>query len=456
MLDIKFIRENKEKIKEAIKNKGIDLDLNLLLKLDLDRLGIIQEVEEFNSLKNDLNDLVKNAKDEQEKKEAIEKGKEIKAKLEEKEPMAKKIKQEFEALMVKVPTIPSPDTPVGKDEKDNKEIYKWGEIPKFGFEPKNHIEIGKNLDILDLEKGVKISGYRGYYLKNEGAFLVMALMNWAIQKMADKGFVPFIPPTLVKSLALFGSGYFKGAEYNSETDEIYQIATTDKEADGKTSKEKKFLIGTAEPSLLAYYCDDVLKEEDLPIKVCGYSQCYRSEIGSYGKDTKGMYRVHEFMKVEQIVICKADISESNKLQEEMINISKEIHEELGLPYRQLQICTGDMGAGKYKMYDLEAWMPGLNRWGETASASNFLDWQSRRLNVKYIDKDGQKKYVYMLNDTVLPSPRIFIAILENFQQKDGSVKIPEVLKKFMPKGMEVIKRPLSLTAKKVDRKKLPS
>jgi len=342
--------------------------------------------------------------------------------------------------MVKVPTIPSPDTPVGKSEKENKEVYKWGKIPKFDFEPKNHIEIGRALDILDLEKGVKISGYRGYYLKNEGALLVMALMNWALQKMVSKGFSPFIPPTLVKSAALFGSGYFKGAEYNSETDEIYQIATSDKEADGKTSKEKKFLIGTAEPSLLAYYSGDILKEEKLPIKICGYSQCYRSEIGSYGKDTRGLYRVHEFMKVEQVIICQADIPESDKLQEEMINISKEIHEELGLPYRQLQICTGDMGPGKYKMYDLEAWMPGLNRWGETASASNFLDWQSRRLNVKYIDKEGQKKYVYMLNDTVLASPRIFISILENFQQADGSVKIPKVLKKYMPKGMEIIKK----------------
>ena len=440
MLDIKYIRENAEGIKKAIKSKGVDLDLDRLLKLDADRLKIIQEIEELNSLKNDLNDLVKNAKDEQEKKEAIEKGKEIKKKLEEKEPQARKIKQEFDGLMAGVPVIPSPDTPIGKSEKDNKEIGKWGEIPEFTFTTKDHIEIGKNLDILDLEKGVKISGYRGYYLKNEGALLVMALMNYALDKMVSKGFAPFIPPTLVKGFALFGSGYFKGLEYDSQTDEVYQITSSDKEADGKTSKEKKFLVGTAEPSLLAYYSGDVLEEEDLPIKVCGFSQCYRSEIGSYGKDTRGLYRVHEFMKVEQVIICQADIPESDKLQEEMINISKEIHEELGLPYRQLQICTGDMGPGKYKMYDLEAWMPGLNRWGETASASNFLDWQSRRLNVKYIDKEGQKKYVYMLNDTVLPSPRILISILENFQQADGSVKVPEVLKKYMPGGMEIIKK----------------
>jgi seryl-tRNA synthetase len=191
---------------------------------------------------------------------------------------------------------------------------------------------------------------------------------------------------------------------------------------------------------LAYYADDVLKEENLPLKLCGYSQCYRSEIGSYGKDTRGIYRVHEFMKVEQVVICKADVAESDQLQQEMVAISKEMHKELGLPYRQVQVCTGDMGVGKYKMFDIEAWMPGMKRFGETGSASNFLDWQARRLNVKYVDKDGKKKFVYMLNNTALPSPRIFIALLENYQQADGSVKIPEVLQKYMPKGMDIIKR----------------
>lgn len=204
--------------------------------------------------------------------------------------------------------------------------------------------------------------------------------------------------------------------------------------------EKKFLIGTAEPSLLAYYSGEVLDESQLPMRLCGYSQCYRSEIGSYGKDTKGLYRVHEFMKVEQVILGKTDIKEAEKLQDEMVAISREMHEELGLPYRQIIICTGDLGAGKYRQYDLEAWLPGLNRWGETGSASIFLDWQARRLNVKYKDKDGNKKYVYMLNNTALPSPRIFIAILENFQQADGSVKIPEVLQKYMPGNIVLIKR----------------
>jgi seryl-tRNA synthetase len=289
------------------------------------------------------------------------------------------------------------------------------------------------LDILDLERGAKVAGYRGYYLKNEGVMVVMGLMMYALSKMIEKGYAPMIPPTLIKGFALFGSGYFKGVEYDSETDEIYQVATRDKEMTGEKSKEQKFLVGTAEPSLLAYYANEVLEENKLPLKMCGFSPCYRSEIGSYGKDTKGMYRVHEFMKVEQIILAPTDVALTDKLQQEMLGISEELHKDLGLPYRKLQICTGDMGAGKYKMFDLEAWLPGLDRWGETGSASNFLDWQARRLNVKYVDKNGEKKFVYMLNNTALATPRTFIAILENYQQKDGSVKVPEVLQKYVGK-----------------------
>jgi seryl-tRNA synthetase len=320
------------------------------------------------------------------------------------------------------------------------EIGKFGKIPEFSFPIKDHIQIGKDLDILDLEKGAEVAGYRGYYVKNEGVSLMMAMMMYALNKMIEKGYMPMIPPTLVKGNALFGTGYFKGLEYNSEIDEVYQVASGEKEANGASSKEKKFLVGTAEPSLLAYYTDEILKEEQLPIKACGYSQCYRSEIGSYGKDVRGLYRVHEFMKIEQVVLMAADADESIKMHDYMFDISKEIHEELGLPYRVLQICTGDMSAGKYRAFDIEAWMPGLNRWGETGSASNFTDWQARRLNVKYVDKNGEKKYVYMLNNTVLPSPRPFVAILENYQQADGSVVIPEVLRKYMPGNMKIIKR----------------
>lgn len=438
MLDIKFIRENADKLKEAIRNKNIKLDLDELLVVDKKRVESLQYIELLSAEKNKLNELMQMSKTDDERKIAIEQGKTVKEKMVKAEPEYANLKKQFEALMVQVPIIPSEDTPIGRDESGNVEVYQKGEIRKFDFKPKTHIELAEDLDIVDFEKGAKVSGYRGYYLKNEGALLVMALMNFALHKMAEKGYATIIPPTLIKSFALFGSGYFKGADYDSSSDNIYQIATRDKEMDGADSKEKKFLAGTAEPSLLAYFSDEMLDVEKLPIKVCGFSPCYRSEIGDYGKDNKGLYRVHEFMKVEQVIVSKANIEEATKLQEEMIEISQEMHEELGLPYRKLQICTGDMAAGKYRAFDLEAWMPGLDRWGETGSASNFLDWQARRLNVKYKDKEGNKKFAYLLNNTALPSVRPLIAILENYQQADGSVIIPEVLRKWMPGNLEKI------------------
>ena len=440
MLEIKYIRENADKVQKAADDKFLDFDVQELLEVDRERVELMQKIEELKAQKNEINNKIKSASSDEERQKIIATGKEIKAKTEELEPKLKEVQQKFMELMVRVPTVAAPDVPVGRDDSDNVVVYEKGKKPEFNFKPKDHIEIGKDLDIIDFDRGAKVAGYRGYYLKGDGATLTMALMMYALHKMISKGFAPMIPPTLVKEFALFGSGYFKGTEYDQEVDEIYQVATKTKEADGKDSKEKKFLVGTAEPSLLAYYANEVLDESQLPMKLCGYSQCYRSEIGSYGKDTKGMYRVHEFMKIEQVVIAKADTDESEKLQEEMVAISEEIHQELGLPYRKLAICTGDMGTGKYRMFDLEAWMPGLDRWGETGSASNFLDWQSRRLNVKYKDKDGNKKHVYMLNNTVLPSPRPFIAILENFQQADGSVVVPEVLRPYMPEGKDVIEK----------------
>lgn len=419
MLDINFIKENSEIIKKAVLDKNINLSIDELLDVDKNRRELLSKVEDLRRQRNEVA-----------QKRDIEKGKEIKEKLSGLEDELKKIENQFNQLMVLVPTIPAEDTPKGSSDKDNVEIYQWGEKPNFDFQPKTHIELGKELDILDFERGSKVGGYRGYYMKNEGVMLQMGIMMYALSKMIAKGYKPMIPPTLVKEFALFGSGYFKGSYYNPQTDEIYQVSSPDKEINGEISSEKKFLIGTAEPSLLAFYSGEILREKDLPMKLCGFSQCYRSEIGSYGKETKGLFRVHEFMKVEQVVISHADVDLSDKLQQEMVEITKEMHEELGLPYRVIRICLGDLTAGKYKQFDYEAWMPGLNRYGETGSASNFLDWQSRRLDVRYEGKNKEKKHVYMLNNTALPTPRILIAILENFQQEDGSVKIPEALQKY--------------------------
>ena len=438
MLDIQFIRDNQEFLREVTLAKGLVLDMDKLLALDEERRTLKREVEELQSLKNDINTLIQESKTDGERLEIIAKGKEIKEKLDAAEPLYLACKSQFDALMVMVPNIVSPDTPVGKSDQENVEVMNSGPVPEFAFTPRTHIELGEMLDILDLEQGAKISGYRGYYLKNEGALLAMGIVTYALTKLVQNGYTPMIPPTLVKGRALFGTGYFKGAEYDASVDEIYQVATDDGEE--SSTKEPKFLVGTAEPSLLAYYADQTLLEEQLPIRVAGASQCYRSEIGSYGKDTKGIYRVHEFQKVEQIVITRADLDEADALQDEMLRLSEEMHVELGLPYRKLQICTGDMSAGKYRAFDLEAWMPGLERYGETGSASSFLDWQSRRLQIKYKEvATGERKYVYMLNNTALPVPRILIAILENYQQADGSVIIPEVLRPYVGKDMIVAK-----------------
>ncbi|MBT4251661.1 serine--tRNA ligase [bacterium] len=435
MLSIKYIREHLKEIDEAAKNKNIKIDLKRLLEIDQKRRELMTKSDSFRA---ERNDLAKAAKGERPSEDQIEKGRKLKIDIAKLEEELRSIEIEYEELMVQVPTVTASDVPVGKDESENVEIEKDGEPTKFNFEPKDHIELGKSLDIIDFERGVKVSGYRGYYMKNEGAGLQMALMMYALEKLTQKGFMPMIPPTLVKEEVLFGSGYFAGKKFDEEKDEIYKIENKDIEADGISNKESKFLIGTAEPSLLAYHSNEILDVSELPKKICGFSPCYRSEIGSYGKDTKGLYRVHEFMKVEQVCLCEANVEKAEKLHREMLEISKGLHRDMGLPFRVLEICTGDMSAGKYRMFDMEVWMPSRNGYGETGSASNFLDWQSRRLDVKYKDAEGNRKNVFMLNNTAIPSPRFIIAILENFQQEDGSVLIPKVLQKYMPGGIQRI------------------
>jgi seryl-tRNA synthetase len=432
MLDIKFIRKNPDAVKDACRKKNIKCDVDKMLELDEKRLKLQQELESIAAEKNKASKaipLTENASEKQGIITAMQALGDNEANLQKKH---KELEQEFHQMMLVVPNIPSEDSPVGESDKDNKEVEQWGEIPKFDFEIKDHLQIGKDLDLIDTEAGVKASGFRGYYLKNEAVLLHYALFWFALKKMKEKGFELFVPPTIVREAVLTGSGHFPAGK-----DEVYVIGNPGKLESGEEVKEPAYLAGTSEPSLLAYNADQVIAEKRLPIKMCGISQCYRSEVGSYGKDAKGLYRLHEFMKVEQVVICKDDIEESSKWLEEMRNISQEILKDLKLPHRVLAICTGDMGAGKYKMYDIETWMPSRQAYGETHSDSNLTDWQARRLNMRYRDKEGKIKFPYTLNNTVVASPRILIAILENYQQKDGSVLIPEVLQPFLG-GMKKI------------------
>lgn len=421
MLDIKFIRENKKKVADAVKNKGAKVDLDKILKLDEKKRDLQDRVEKLRSQRNQL---AKSQND-------IAKARKIKEMLKDLEPQLQETSEELLELMLHIPNLYSHDTPIGENAKANLILSSWGKPKKPAFKIKDHLELAKNLDLIDLERGVKVSGFRGYYLKNQAVKLQLALMQFTIDKLSNYGFIPMIPPTLVHKMALVGSGHFPEAK-----EEIYQISNPGKLASGQIIKEETYLVGTAEPSLLAYHANEIINEKELPLKYSGFSQCYRSEIGSYGKDLKGLFRVHEFMKVEQVVICEADHKTADKWFNKLLEISESFLKDLELPYRVVQMCTGDMGLGKYKMCDVETWMPTSNAYRETHSCSNLTDWQTRRLNIRYKDKNGKKVYPFALNNTGIASPRILIALFENHQQKDGSILIPKALQKYC--GFKII------------------
>jgi len=422
MLDANFVRENVDLVKRTIKNKGISLDLDKLLSLDETRRALSAEIDEMRRSQNEFSKKIISL-DKKDKERFVSDMKVLSVDLKSKEAEIKEIESLWHELSLMIPNIPSDDTPIGADDSGNIEVLKWGEPRQFNFHFKNHIELAESLNLVNFEKGVKTSGFRGYYLKNEAVMLQMSILFYALGKMRQKGFELMITPTILKEFALTGSGHFPFGR-----DDIYKLANIGKDSSGKKIGEELFLAGTSEPSILAYFAETTFREEDLPIKACGFSQCYRNEVGSYGRDTKGLYRIHEFMKVEQVILCANDASVSDEWLEKLREISQEILKDLQLPHRVLQICTGDMGAGKRKMYDIETWMPSRDGYGETHSDSNLTDWQPRRLNIKYKTKSGEKKYVHALNNTVVASPRILIAVLENYQNADGSVDVPKVLR----------------------------
>ncbi|HRZ29920.1 MAG TPA: serine--tRNA ligase [Candidatus Paceibacterota bacterium] len=354
MLDIKFIKENIDLIKNTCESKGIKLDVEKLVNLDEQKRQLQVKIETIRAKRNEINDRMKSTRDD----DLIKQSKILKDELNTLEESFKTTTDDFESIYFRVPNVVSKNTPIGKDSESNVIIKTVGNIPKFNFITKDHIELGLALNILDLEKGTKVHGFRGYYLKNEGAMLHMAILNYAFEKVIKKGFQPFITPSLVKGFNFFGSGFFPYLK-----DEVYKIA----------NDEDTYLAGTSELSLLGYYQNEIIDPVDLPIKVCAFSPCFRSEAGSYGKDTKGLYRIHEFSKIEQVVICENNIEKSHKYFEEMLSVSEEIMKELKLPYRVVNLCTGDMGAGKYYANDIETYMPSRNGYGETHSCSNLTD-----------------------------------------------------------------------------------
>lgn len=414
MLDIKFIRENLELCKTAAINKNRVVDWDTLLALDEKRRQLVGKAEVLRAERNEISK-ARTA-------EGIERGKAIKDELKAIDEDLRITEEQFGTHMLTVPNVPDASVPVGKDESENVEVSKWGEPTKFDFTPKDHIELAKSLDLIDFERGAKVGGSRAYFLKNEAAQMEVALMFYTLQKLAAKGYTPLIAPSLVKEYTFFGNGQFPWGR-----EEVYALP-----------KDDVYLAGTAEVPVTAYYSDEVLAEKDLPKKFVAFSPCFRREAGSYGKDTRGVYRLHQFNKIEQVIISTAETNNSITLHDELLANSEEILKDLKLPYRVLLMCTGDMGEPQVKKYDIETWMPGRNAYGETMSNSFMGDFQARRLKIRYKGKDGVTRFCHTLNNTAVASPRILVAIMENYQQSDGTVLVPEVLQPLM--GKKVIAR----------------
>ncbi len=419
MLDIKFIRENKEIIKAGAKKKHINIDIEELIKKDDERKDLLSRVDSMRARQNEVSQQIPTA-DESLKQDLLEEMATLKTELQHNEQALREIMNEWKKLMLQVPNIPDMSVPEGESDSENQEIRKWGEIPNFDFEPKNHIDLMTSLDLADFEKGAKISGFRGYILKNEGALLQFAIQQYVIKKLVEKGFSAMIVPSLVNQETLLGTGYLPQGE-----DDLYK------------TQDNNYLSGTGEVATMSYHSGEVLNKKDLPKKYLAYSPCFRREAGSHSKDTKGLIRVHEFHKLEQVVLCEASHEESVKHHEELTQNAEEILQELNIPYRIVVNCGGDLGLGQVKKYDIEAWVPSQKSYRETHSASYFHDFQTRRLNIKY-DDEGVKRYVHSLNNTAIAFPRILVQIIENNQNADGSINIPKVLVPFV--GKEIIQK----------------
>ncbi len=418
MLDIKFIRENKDVIKEGAKKKHIEVDVDALLIADEKRLEILSRVEFLRGEQNKMNNSIATEKDMAIRGQMIGEMKLVKEDLTKKEEELKGIMAEWQSLMLTIPNIPDMSVPEGESDADNQEIKSWGDKTIFSFEPKDHIDLMTNLKMVDFERGVKVHGFRGYFLTGDGVRLSMAIWNYAMDFFSQKGFTPFIPPTVVNRKTFFGTGYLPQGE-----DDLYKTQDGD------------FLAGTAEVPLMGFHADEILKIEELPKKYLGFSPCYRREAGSHSKDTKGLIRVNEFYKLEQVVLCTASHSESVLLHEEINRNTEEFIESLNIPYHTVINCGGDLGMGQVKKYDIELWVPKENKYREISSASYFHDFQARRLNTRYRDEEGKTRYVHSLNCTAIPTPRILVSMVENFQQIDGSIKIPVVLQKYLGKDI---------------------
>jgi seryl-tRNA synthetase len=409
MLDIKFIRENLEIVKLAAKKKKSSVDLNRLVVVDDIRKELMTTLEGKRAEQNEVSTRIPQASPE-ERQKLIAAMTTLKEGMQFDEENLKKTMDEWQSLMLQVPNIPDMSVPDGDSDADNEEIKTWGEQTAFTFTPEDHVELMTKHKMVDFERGTKVHGFRGYYLIGDGARLSWAVWNYANDFFSKKGFTPVLPPLIVRKANLYGTGHLP-----NEAEDIYRTQDDD------------YLVGTSEVSVMGYHADEILDKSEFPIKFLGFSPCFRREAGSHGKDTRGLIRVHEFYKMEQVVLCEASHQESVQYHEELNRNTEEFIESLNIPYRTVLNCGGDLGQGQVKKYDIELWVPGEKTYREISSASYFHDFQTRRFNIRYRDEDGRVQYAHSLNCTAIPTPRILVSLMENFQQADGTVKIPEAL-----------------------------
>jgi seryl-tRNA synthetase len=418
MLDIKFIRENKDIVKMGASKKHVAIDIDRLLELDAKRLEIMTRTETLRGEQNKMSNSIAVEQDFNARQQMISEMKLVKDEFKEKEEQLHEILKEWQMLMLQVPNIPDMTVPEGESDEQNVEIKTWGEKKMFDFKPKDHIELLELHDMADFERGVKVSGFRGYFMKNEGAQLFFALWNYFYNYFIEQGYTPMIVPSLVRKEAFVGTGFLPQSE-----EDLYKVG------------DNEYLAGTAEVATMGYYMDEIIDKASLPKKFISFSPCFRAEAGKHGKDVKGIIRVHEFFKIEQVILCEASHEESVKFHEEITAHVEHLMQELEVPYRVVLNCGGDLGLGQVKKYDIEAWMPSQDKYRETHSSSYFHDFQTRRLNIRYKDTDGKMKYAHSLNNTACATSRLPAAIIENFQQADGSIKIPKVLQRYFGKDV---------------------
>ncbi len=415
MIDIKDIRQNPQRYKDGGKAKNFPINIDRLLDVDEQLRQTRGRLQQITTEKNALGKAIpKLAADE--KNSTLAKLAELKQEEARLNETIKELEPIFDKIMLQVPQPPAEEVPFGTDDTQNVELRKWGQIRKFDFELKDHIELGTALGIIDIERGVKLAGTRNYFLKGAGALLHWAVLRFSMDLMLQRGYVPMSVPLLMRDEAMRGTAYYPGGE-----EQTYRM-----------EKDDLNLAGTAEVPLTAYRMGEILKEDDLPLKYVGMSACFRREAGAAGKDTYGLYRIHQFDKVEQVIICENDEQTSKQFHQEILANSEAVMQALELPYRVVNVCTGDLGRGQVQKFDIEAWMPSRNSFGETHSASRFYDFQARRMNLRYkAGKTGKNIFCHTLNNTVIASPRILIPILELYQNRDGSVDVPKVLRPYM-------------------------